>query len=61
MLSVLDEHRYSADARAKAVFVLGKVGGERARERLSRLVDRADDDNVRKQAFSALSKLGGRT
>jgi HEAT repeat protein len=60
MLSVLDEHRYSADARAKAVFVLGKVGGERARERLSRLVDRTDDDNVRKQAFSALSKLGGR-
>ena len=60
MLSVLDEPRHSADARAKVVFVLGKVGGERARERLGRVVDRADDDNVRKQAFSALSKLGGR-
>ena len=61
MLSVLDESRHSAGARAKAVFVLGKVGGDRARERLGRLVDGADDDNVRKQAFSALSKLGGRT
>jgi HEAT repeat protein len=60
MLSVIDEDRFSPGARAKAVFVLGKVGGDRARDRLSRLVDRADDDSVRKQAFSALSKLGGR-
>ena len=49
------------DARAKAVFVLGQIGG---RETLNRLEAYADDDSqaVRKRVFSAVSKLkaGGR-
>jgi HEAT repeat protein len=42
------------------VFTLGKVGGERSRKRLDELVDETDDGQVREQAFSALSRLGGR-
>ena len=60
MLDLLDDPEVSADARAKAAFALGKVGGERARARLDTLIDRTDDEQVRKRAFSALSKLGGR-
>jgi HEAT repeat protein len=44
----------------KAAFTLGKVGGERARRELDQLIDQTDDEEVRKRAFSALSKLGGR-
>ena len=60
LLALLEDPDCTEAARSKAVFVLGKVGGERARERLEELLDRADDEEVRKQAFAALSKLGGR-
>jgi len=60
LLDVLDDPEAGADARAKAAFTLGKVGGERARDRLDSLIDDTDDEEVRKRAFSALSKLGGR-
>ncbi|MUW15369.1 HEAT repeat domain-containing protein [Halorubrum sp. CBA1125] len=44
------------DARAKAVFVLGQIGGQ---ETLTRLEEYADDDSqaVRRRVFSAVSKL----
>ncbi|WP_418281304.1 HEAT repeat domain-containing protein [Halorubrum sp. DTA98] len=47
---------YSEDARAKAVFVLGQIGGQ---ETLNRLEGLTDDESaaVRKRAFSAVSKL----
>ncbi|MEM4780725.1 MAG: HEAT repeat domain-containing protein [Halalkalicoccus sp.] len=54
----LDEEN-DENARAKAVFALGQVGGERTRERLDRLIDTTDADAVRRQAFSAVSKLDG--
>jgi HEAT repeat protein len=60
LLDLLGDSERSDAARSKAVFVLGKVGGDRAREELERLLDRTDDEEVRKQVFSALSKLGGR-
>ncbi|AXG06865.1 HEAT repeat domain-containing protein [Haloplanus rubicundus] len=60
LLALLEDPECTEAARSKAVFVLGKVGGERAREQLEELLDRADDEEVRKQAFAALSKLGGR-
>ena len=47
------------DARAQGVFVLGKVGGERAADTVSNLTD-DDSKQVRKRAFSAVSKLKGR-
>ncbi|MFC5277675.1 HEAT repeat domain-containing protein [Halorubrum rubrum] len=44
------------DVRAKAVFVLGQIGGQ---ETLNRLEDLTDDESsaVRKRVFSAVSKL----
>jgi HEAT repeat protein len=60
VLDLLEDGERSDAARSKAVFVLGKVGGERARAELETLLDRTDDQAVRKQVFSALSKLGGR-
>jgi HEAT repeat protein len=47
------------EARSKALFVLGKVGGERTRAELAELVDDTEHDELREGAFSALSKLGG--
>lgn len=60
LLSFLDETSSSA-ARAQAVFVLGSVGDEDAREQLRAMVNAGDavDEAVRRRAFSALSKLGG--
>jgi HEAT repeat protein len=60
LLDVLEDADRPPEVRSKAAFVLGKVGGERARERLETVLDRSDEEAVRKQAFSALSKLGGR-
>jgi HEAT repeat protein len=60
LLDLLEDAECSETAQSKAVFVLGKVGGERARDRLEEMLDRTDDEEVRKQAFAALSKLGGR-
>jgi HEAT repeat protein len=60
LIDLLEDGGVVDAALSKAVFVLGKVGGERAREELETLLDRNDDEEVRKQAFSALSKLGGR-
>ena len=49
----------SDEARAKAVFVLGQVGGEKSLAALERL---SEDDSqlVRKRAFASISKLRGR-
>jgi HEAT repeat protein len=55
---VLDEES-DETARSKALFVLGKIGGEEARTELGDFVDRTESDTLREQAFSALSKLGG--
>lgn len=46
------------DAIAMAAFALGRVGGDRAREQLQRLVDETENDEIRRRAFSSLSKLG---
>jgi HEAT repeat protein len=60
LLRFVDDLDNPADARAKAVFVLGQIGGDRSRERLKKLTSEDGDKAVRKQAFGALSKLGGR-
>ena len=51
----------SENGRAMAAFALGKVGTGQAREYLDALVDTTESDAVRRRAFGALSKLGGRT
>jgi HEAT repeat protein len=60
LLALVDDEQAPADARAQAVFALGKVGGERSRQRLDELLDETGNDEIRQRAFSALSKLGGR-
>lgn len=59
LLDIVADPEVVADVQAKAVFVLGRVGGERARERLEALTHDSDDEEVRRRAFAALSKLGG--
>ena len=60
LLDVATDTDQPTQARTQAIFALGKVGGERARETLDGLLDETDDEEVRKRAFSAISKLGGR-
>jgi HEAT repeat protein len=61
LLKILDDDSRSTDVRAQAVFTLGKVGGERTRKRLDDLIDNTENERIRKKAFSAISKLGGRS
>ncbi|ELZ25745.1 PBS lyase HEAT domain-containing protein repeat-containing protein [Halosimplex carlsbadense 2-9-1] len=60
LLALVDDTDAPTDARAQAVFTLGKVGGERARQRIDALLDETESEKIRKRAFSAISKLGGR-
>lgn len=59
LLDLVRDEEVDSDARSKALFVLGKVGGETTREELGEFVDRTENNNLREGAFSALSKLGG--
>jgi len=60
LLDLVDDTDAPSEARAQAVFTLGKVGGERARQRIDALLDETENEEIRKRAFSAISKLGGR-
>ncbi|MFB6128792.1 MAG: HEAT repeat domain-containing protein [Halorhabdus sp.] len=60
LLDVVTDTDQPTQARTQAIFALGKVGGEQARETLDTLLDETDDEEIRKRAFSAVSKLGGR-
>ncbi len=59
LLSLARDDNQDTKARAQAVFTLGKIGDENTAEDIERLLDETEDDQVRKRAFSALSKLGG--
>ena len=59
LLELVDDTEAEEEARSKALFVLGKIGGETTREALGEFIDRTESDALREQAFSALSKLGG--
>jgi len=61
LLSLAREPNQDTDARAQAVFTLGKIGDEDTAGEIERLLDETEDEQVRKRAFSALSKLGGQT
>jgi len=60
LLKLVDDDDIDPNVKGQAVFTLGKVGGERSRKALDKLIDDAEHDIVRKKAFSAISKLGGR-
>lgn len=59
LLEIVRDRSVEEGTRSKAIFVLGKVGGETTRTELGQFVDRTESDALRQQAFSALSKLGG--
>jgi HEAT repeat protein len=59
LLEVAEDEHVEPEVRAQAVFALGKVGGEAARQRLDSLLDATDDEAIREKAVAALSKLGG--
>jgi HEAT repeat protein len=59
LLEVFETDEYGEDAVAMAAFALGKVGGDRSRKRLEKLVEETENAEVRRRAFSAISKLGG--
>lgn len=59
LLELVHDTDADESARSKALFVLGKVGGETTRTDLGDFVDRTESDALREQAFSSLSKLGG--
>ncbi|SDR38521.1 HEAT repeat domain-containing protein [Natronobacterium texcoconense] len=59
LLNIVEDRHRDEEARVKALFVLGKIGGEESRNRISGFVDRTESDRLRKRGFSALSKLGG--
>jgi len=60
LLTVVEGEDRDPDVRAQAVFTLGKVGGDRSRKTLDRIIDETENETIRKRAFSAISKLGGR-
>lgn len=60
LLAIAEDSGAASEARGQAVFTLGKVGDEEVGRRLQGLLDDTEDEQVRRKAFSALSKLGGR-
>ncbi|MFB6224020.1 MAG: HEAT repeat domain-containing protein [Haloarcula sp.] len=60
LLTIVKDGDVGPEIRGQAIFTLGKVGGERSRKTLDKLIDETEHDVVRKKAFSAISKLGGR-
>jgi HEAT repeat protein len=60
LLPIVEDTSVDPAVRGQAIFTLGKVGGERSRKVLDKLIDETETETVRKKAFSAISKLGGR-
>jgi HEAT repeat protein len=61
LLSLATSDENDSEARAQALFTLGKIGDEETAREIEQLLEDTEDQQVRKRAFSALSKLGGRT
>jgi len=57
-LAFVDDSSDNA-ARAKAVYVLGQIGGQRSADKIQTLTE-DDSKQVRKRAFAAVSKFRGR-
>ena len=60
LLEIAEDAERDPDARGQAIFTLGKVGGEASREALDSIIEKTEHEKIRKRAFSAISKLGGR-
>jgi HEAT repeat protein len=60
LLTLVQSEDTEPEVKGQAVFTLGKVGGDRSRKVLDKVIDETEHETVRKKAFSAISKLGGR-
>ncbi len=61
LLALATDVDNESNARAQALFTLGKIGDQETAREIEQLLEETEDQQVRKRAFSALSKLGGRT
>ncbi len=59
LLEFVSDTNNDEEARAKAVYVLGQVGGQRSADKIQKLTE-DDSKQVRKRAFAAVSKFRGR-
>jgi len=59
LLEFVSNENNDEEARAKAVYVLGQVGGQRSADKIQQLTE-DDSKQVRKRAFAAVSKFRGR-
>lgn len=59
LFEIAENTELDSQARAQALFTLGKIGDLETAERIEQLLDDTEDEQVRKRAFSAVSKLGG--
>jgi len=59
LLDFVGDETNGEEARAKAVYVLGQVGGQRSADKIQQLTE-DDSKQVRKRAFAAVSKFRGR-
>lgn len=61
LLDIATDGGADTEARAQAVFTLGKIGDEETAQEIESLLEETENQQIRQRAFSALSKLGGRT
>ena len=59
LLEFVGDTTNDPEARAKGVYVLGQIGGERSADKIQKLTE-DDEKQVRKRAFAAVSKFRGR-
>lgn len=59
LLEFVGDTNNDPEARAKGVYVLGQIGGERSGDKIQQLTE-DDEKQVRKRAFAAVSKFRGR-
>ena len=59
LLGLAEDGDAEGAVRSQAVFALGKIGDQETKRRLEDLLEGTEDEDLRQQTFSALSKLGG--
>ena len=59
LLEFVGDESNGEEARAKGVYVLGQIGGQRSADMIQKLTE-DDSKQVRKRAFAAVSKFRGR-
>jgi len=59
LLEFVSDENNNPEGRAKAVYVLGQIGGQRSADKIQKLTE-DDSKQVRKRAFAAVSKFRGR-